>query len=69
MKNSQSGFALIILIIGVAFIAVMAAAYFTKTSGKDQKTQYENGQEAIKQAEQINAQSLIDAQTIQNELK
>lgn len=69
MKNSQSGFALVILIIGVALIAVIAATYFTKTKSNDQKTQYETGQEAIKQAEQINVESLIEAQNIQNELQ
>lgn len=69
MQNKQNGFGLIILIIGIALVAIFIAAYFTKTSSKNQKTQYETGQEAIQQAKQINADSLIEAKNIQNELK
>lgn len=53
MNNSQTGFGLILLIIGLALIGVIFAFYFTR-DGDEQQSQYETGQAAIEQARQIN---------------
>jgi NADH:ubiquinone oxidoreductase subunit 3 (subunit A) len=67
MKNTQSGFVMILLILGIALIGLIAGLYFTK--GKDEeKSQYEQGQEAIEQAREINQQGIERSMQIKEQL-
>ncbi len=68
MKNTEQGFVMIVLIIGIALMALMMGLYFTK-NGSEPKSQYDTGQEAIEQAKQINQQGIERSTQIQEQLE
>ncbi len=68
MKANQQGSLLIVLIIGIAIMAVLMGLYFTKDSNGE-KSQFEQGQEGIEQAKDINQQSQEQSNRIKIELE
>ncbi len=68
MKKSQQGIALLILIISLAIVAVLMGLYFTKGSNGN-KSQYEQGQEGIEQAKQIQQKALEQSTQIKLDLE
>lgn len=68
MKETQTGFTLILLIIALAIIALMTGLYFTRGT-ETQKSQYETGQGAIEQAREINQQGSQNSRQIQEQLE
>lgn len=67
MKNQQ-GSLLIVLIISLAIVAVLTGLYFTKGSNGE-KSQFEQGQEGIEQAKEINQQAVEQSNRIKLELE
>lgn len=67
MKNTQSGFVMILIILGVALAAIIAGLYFTKGKNEE-KSQYQQGQEAIEQAKEINQQGVERSMQIQEQI-
>lgn len=67
MKNKESGFVIILLILGIALIGLIAVLYFTKGKNEE-KSQYDQGQEALDQAKQINQQGIERSIQIQEQL-
>ncbi len=67
MKNTESGFVMILLILGIAIIGLIAGLYFTKGENGE-KSQYDQGQEAIDQAKEINQQGMEPSIQIQEQL-
>lgn len=67
MKNQQ-GIALLILIISLAIVAVLVGLYLTK-GPKGENSQFEQGQEGIEQAKDINQQGQEQSDRIKIELE
>jgi NADH:ubiquinone oxidoreductase subunit 3 (subunit A) len=68
MKQAQSGFAMMLVIISLAIILIFAGFYFSRSS-KNEASQYETGRQAIEDAKEINRQTKQQSAEIQKQLE
>lgn len=67
MNKTQVGFGIIYLLITLALIGVLITLYFSR-GNEQQQSQFETGQKAIQQAEEIN-QGTDQAKKLQEQLE